>query len=154
MENEITEMNNDTSEHQGLLGATEREMMLAVTGQHKPLGYPRHPMKMADGQDYEEYEIPEADKRKVFEELYLFDNVPAMDEVMLDMHSDTQFRVSDYKAIRQDGGNFLVAPLYANYGGTLLDWMPVRMISKSKDDKEIAVCVVAQEFKRKDGDDE
>ena len=154
MENEITEMNNDTSEHQGLLGATEREMMLAVTGQHKPLGYPRHPMKMADGQDYEEYEIPKTDKWKVLEELYLFDNIPDMNTLMLDIHSDTQFLVSDYKAIRQDGGNFIVAPLYAKYGGTLLDWMPVGMIPKPKDNKEIAVCVVTQEFKMKDGDEE
>ena len=100
-------------------------MMLSVTGRRKPLGYPRRPMKTADGQDYEEYDIPELDKHKVLKELYIFDNVPAIDEVMLDIHSHTKFAVSEFKAIRQDGGNFLVAPRYAEYGGTLLDWMPV-----------------------------
>ena len=133
------------------LGAEERFMMLSVTGLQKPLKYPRHPMKMADGQLYEEYDIPASDRRKVLEELYLFDNVPAMDELMLDMHSDTKFKVSEYKAIRQNGGNFLVTPLYAQYGGTLLDWMPASMIPKQTDDEMSVVCV-AQTIKRKEGD--
>jgi len=133
-----------------LLGAEERWMMLSVIGRRRPLGYPRRPMKTSDGQDYEESEIPE--------ELYLFDNVPAMDEVMLDIHSHTKFAVSEFKAIRQDGGNFLVAPRYAEYGGTLLDWMPVDKIPKSEEEgakggDEASVVVIVQEFD-KTGNDE
>lgn len=134
------------------LGADERWMMLSVTGLQKPLEYPRIPMKMSDGQLYEEYVIPASDRRKVLEELYLFDNVPAMDELMLDMHSRRKFRVSEYKAIRQNGGNFLVTPLYAQYGGTLLDWMPASKIPKQTDDDEVAVICVAQSFKQKEDD--
>ncbi|MBQ7652665.1 MAG: hypothetical protein IJS15_17030 [Victivallales bacterium] len=139
-----------------LLGAEERWMMLSVTGRRRPLGYPRRPMKTSDGQDYEEYEIPEADKTKVLKELYLFDNVPAMDEVMLDIHSGTTFKVAEYKAIRQDGGNFLVAPLYAEHGGTLLDWSPVDLRRREGGSGEIGgvgMVVIEQKFD-KTGNDE
>ena len=136
------------------LGAEERWMMLAVTGRRQPLGYPRRPMKTADGQDYEEYDIPEQEKAKVLNELYIFDNVPAMDEVMLDIHSRTKFAVAEFKAIRQDGGNFLVAPRYAEYGGTLLDWMPVGKIpqdggGEANGGDGASVMVVVQVFEKK-----
>lgn len=146
-------------ERQGLkpklpLGAEERWMMLAVTGRRKPLGYPRRPMKTADGQDYEEYDIPESEKAKVLNELYLFDNVPAMDEIMMDIHSHTKFAVAEFKAIRQDGGNFLVAPRYAEYGGTLLDWMQVNKIpqdggGEANGGDNASVMVVVQVFEKK-----
>jgi len=135
------------------LGMEERLMMLAMTGLQKPLEYPRRPMKMADGQLYEEYDIPEADRRKVLEELYPFDNIPAMDDLMLDIHTQTKFKVSEYKAIRQNGGNFIVAPLYAQYGGTLLDWLPVAKLSRKTGD-DVAIVCVARVFKGKDGDAE
>ena len=156
--NETVEMERRGSSQRPLLGAEERCMILAVTGRRKPLGYPLRPMKTADGQEYEEYDIPELDKPKVLKELYLFDNVPAMDEVMLDIHSHTKFAVSEFKAIRQDGGNFLVAPRYAEYGGTLLDWMPVDKIPKSEEEgteggDEASVVVIVQEFD-KTGNDE
>ena len=156
--NDTVEMELRGSSQRPLLGEEERCMMLSVTGRRKPLGYPRRPMKTADGQDYEEYDIPELDKPKVLKELYLFDNVPAMDEVMLDIHSHTKFAVSEFKAIRQDGGNFLVAPRYAEYGGTLLDWMPVDKIPKSEEEgakggDEASVVVIVKEFD-KTGNDE
>ena len=149
--NETVEMERRGSSQRPLLGAEERWMMLSVTGRCKPLGYPRRPMKTADGQDYEEYKIPELDKTKVLKELYLFDNVPAMNEVMLDIHSHSTFAVSEFKAIRQDGGNFLVTPHYAEYGGTLLDWMPVDKIPHGEEEDakggdEASVVVSVQEF--------
>lgn len=132
----------DTVESKGGrgLGADERGLMLTCTGEQEPLDYPRVRRKMADGQVYEEYVIPDKDRRKVFEKLYLFDNVPEMDTLMLDLHSNKTFRVSEYKAIRQGGGNFIVAPLYGQYGGTLLDWVSVQEVQAASASGVVTCC--------------
>ena len=105
------------------LGRMERSLLLCVQGPQPRLEYPTEPLEMGNGCVVEKYVIPEADREKVLSELYPFVDVPEMDATLLDLHTDTFFRVGDYLAIREGDLNFLAAPKYAEAGGTVLDWI-------------------------------
>ena len=105
------------------LGRDEREMMLAITGPQRKLPYPLVLLQMSDGTFTKEYVIPEEEKEKVLQDLYLFSKVPSMDMVMFDVHEQKYFKVNEFRVIREGGGNFIVSPYYPVSGGTLLDWV-------------------------------
>ena len=76
------------------------------------------------GSTVEEYIIPEDKKADVLKALYLFDQVPSLDEELFDLHEGKLFRVRDFRVTWENGRNFLVSPYYPSSGGTVIDWMP------------------------------
>ena len=113
------------------LGYDERQMILTITGPQPELPYPKHVLQMSDGTFTQEYDIPEELREAVFQELYLFDKMPSMDTIMLDIHEDKTFRVKDFRVIREGEGNFIVSPYYPKSGGTLLDWIPAVRLAEN-----------------------
>ena len=105
------------------LGLQEREMMMQLFGPQDRLPYPTEILKMSNGCEVERYLISEEDKEKVLNVLYPFNDPPALDAVMLDLHTQRTFKVRDYIVTREGNGNFLVTPYYAEAGGTVLDWV-------------------------------
>ena len=105
------------------LGRQEREILMTIMGSQPRLGYPTEPLKMANGCVVEKYLVPEADRAGVLEKLYPFDETPALETTLIDVHTGSSFVVRDYLAIREGGLNFLAAPRYAEAGGTVLDWV-------------------------------
>jgi hypothetical protein len=49
-----------------------------------------------------------------------------LDDELLDIHTDKNFKVRDYIVTREGDGNFLVSPYYAEKGGTVLDWIRLK----------------------------
>ena len=107
------------------LGLNEREMLMMITGAQERLDYPTEPLTMANGCMVERYVIPDEDRQKVLNALYPFCDAPSLDDELLDIHTNTSFKVRDYLAIREGDLNFLAAPRYAEAGGTVLDWVPL-----------------------------
>ena len=122
------------------LGVQEREMLMQLFGPQDRLDYPTEILKMANGCEVEKYIILDEDRQKVLDALYPFNDPPALDAVMLDLHTQRMFKVRDYIVTREDNGNFLVTPFYAEAGGTVLDWVaPDR---KANDSPIISVGIV------------
>ncbi len=107
------------------LGGEEKRILRSLTGPEDELPYPRRPLQMANGVIVEEYIIPDSDRQKVLEELFIFAPMPSLDDEMYDLHEKTTFRVRDYRVTREGGNNFLVSPYYPRSGGTVLDWVDV-----------------------------
>ena len=105
------------------LGAAERLLMMRLTGAQERLDYPTEKLRMANGCEVERYIIPDEDKQKVLDMLYPFAGQPALDDELLDIHTNKIFKVREYIVTREGDGNFLVSPYYAEKGGTVLDWM-------------------------------
>jgi len=105
------------------LGGEEKRILRSLTGPEDELPYPRRPLLMANGVTVEEYIIPDSDRQKVLEELFIFSPVPSLDDEMYDLHENATFRVRDYRVTREGGNNFLVSPYYPRSGGTVLDWV-------------------------------
>lgn len=72
----------------------------------------------------EEYAIPDDKRAEVLEQLYIFDPVPGLDELMVDIHENRAFRVRDYKVVKDSQGLWLVSPYYFSSGGSVIDWVP------------------------------
>jgi hypothetical protein len=72
----------------------------------------------------EEYVIPEEDRARILDSLYPFDPVPALSELMYDLHEEKPFRVGEFRVIRGPVMDMLVSPYYFDSGGTVIDWMP------------------------------
>ena len=87
------------------------------------LSYPTRQVP-AGAEMIEEYIIPDEEKAQVLEQLYPFDPVPALTEMMYDLHEEKQFRVGDFRVLRGAAMDMLVSPYYFNSGGTVIDWMP------------------------------
>jgi len=77
-----------------------------------------------NGEEVEEYIIPEEKKDLVLKALYLFHPIPSLDEERYDLHSGKRFRVREFRVTREGGHNFLVSPYYEEGGGTVIDWVP------------------------------
>ncbi len=77
-----------------------------------------------NGEEVEEYIIPEEKKDLVLKALYLFQPVPSLDEERYDLHSGKRFRVREFRVTRESGHNYLVSPYYEEGGGTVIDWVP------------------------------
>jgi len=108
------------------LGRDERGILMAMYGPQPRLGYPTRPLRMSNGCVVEEYVIPDNEREGVLEKLYPFVGRPSLDDEMLDLHSDSVFTVRDFLVIREGTLNFIAAPKYAEAGGTVLDWFPVK----------------------------
>ncbi len=67
--------------------------------------------------------IPDEDKGKVLEQLYIFRPIPSLNARRLDMHEGKKFRIRDFRVTREHGRNLLVSPYYPSSGGTVIDWM-------------------------------
>jgi hypothetical protein len=78
----------------------------------------------AGTQAVEEYVIPEEDKARVLNDLYPFEPVPELTEMMFDLHEEKLFQVRDYLVLRGQDMDLLVSPYFFNSGGTVIDWMP------------------------------
>ena len=72
----------------------------------------------------EEYVIPDDKKAEVLEALFIFEPVPGLDELFVDIHENRAFRVRDYKVVKDSQGLWLVSPYYFSSGGTVIDWVP------------------------------
>lgn len=87
------------------------------------LPYATRPMYFPDGTSVEEFIIPEEDKGLVLEQLYPFSPVPALTDVVYDLHADKTFVVRDFRVTWEHGMNYLVSPYYPENGGTVIDWV-------------------------------
>ena len=105
------------------LGGEEKRILRSLTGPEGELPYPRRPLLMANGVTVEEYVIPESDRQKVLEELFIFIPVPSLDDEMYDLHENATFQVREYRVTREGNNNYLVSPYYPRSGGTVLDWV-------------------------------
>ena len=105
------------------LGGEEKRILRSLTGPEGELPYPRRPLLMSNGVTVEEYVIPDSDRRKVLEELFIFTPVPGLDEEMYDLHENATFQVREYRVTREGSNNYLVSPYYPRSGGTVLDWV-------------------------------
>ena len=89
------------------------------------LPFPRHVrVTDAQGRVSEEYDIPHNAKKKVLQEMYLFQDCPDLNDTLFDLHEGKKFKVVDFKVVREGGRNYLVSPYYYKSGGTVIDWMP------------------------------
>ena len=79
----------------------------------------------------EVYDIPDDKKQMVIEKLYPFRPLPDLEDEMEDIHAEKTFRVKDFMVTWEDGMNVLASPYYLEFGGTVIDWIPV-------DDEEIS----------------
>ena len=98
---------------------------MQVMGPQERLDYPTAPLEMSNGCVVERYLIPDEDRTRVLEALYPFQDVPPLDAVCIDIHTNKPFTVRDFLVIREGDLNFLAAPRYAEAGGTVLDWIPM-----------------------------
>ena len=101
----------------------EKRILRSLTGPEGELAYLRRPLLMANGVTVEEYVIPDSDRQKVLEELYIFTPMPSLDDEMYDLHENAVFQVRDYRVTREGSNNYLVSPYYPRSGGTVLDWV-------------------------------
>lgn len=102
----------------------EKSMMRIIVNPSEPLPYKLKKLEMPEGYSDElEYEIPEDKKEEVLKKLYPFMGCPELDEVRFDLHSQSCFVVKDYRVIRWDNRNLLVAPDYDKTGGMVCDWI-------------------------------
>jgi hypothetical protein len=87
------------------------------------LPFPTKPL-VIQGEEVEEYIIPDEKRAEVLAEMYLGTPVPGLDEERFDLHSGKVFRVREFRVTRERGRNWLVSPYYEEGGGTVIDWMP------------------------------
>lgn len=97
--------------------------MIQPIDAEEKLPFPTRPLRIGD-HVVEEYVIPDCKKQEVLEQLYLFENVPSLDEEVFDLHEGKKFIVGDFRVIWENGQNWLTSPYYPNSGGTVIDWMP------------------------------
>jgi hypothetical protein len=96
-----------------------------------PLPFPIKVIPSAAG-PVQLYDIPDDQKEAILEQLYIFRPVPALDDVMEDIHAEKRFRVREFLVAREGGMNVLASPYYLESGGTVIDWEPVRRARKGK----------------------
>ena len=95
------------------LGCCVRENCGMHPDDNSPLPFPRH-VRVRDerGRISEEYDIPLNAKKKVLQEMYLFEDCPDLSDTLFDLHAEKKFRVVDFKVVREGGRNYLVSPYY------------------------------------------
>jgi len=81
----------------------------------------------------EVYEIPEKEKSAVLKKLYPFRSIPALEDVMEDIHAEKTFRIKDFMVTREGTMNVLASPYYLESGGTVIDWFPIDKDNKRED---------------------
>ena len=106
-----------------IMSAPEKEILSVIVKPAERLPYPTHSLKLAYGPDAEEYDIPEADRQAVLQELFPFQECPKLTDQRFDLHAQKNFVVKDYRVIRERHRNFLVSPYYPESGGMVVDWL-------------------------------
>lgn len=99
------------------------------------LPFPTRPLQVCN-EVVEEYIIPDDKKQEVLEQLYFFDPVPALDEVLYDLHEGKTFVVRDFRVTWERGQNWLVSPYYPSSGGTVIDWLPADAAEANAEDED------------------
>lgn len=99
----------------------------------RKLPYPTRTMRL-QGQIVEEYIIPDDQKQLVLEQLYLYEDIPSLDDEMFDLHEGKTFLVGQYRVFWERGQNWLVSPYYPNSGGSVIDWIPADQWNEDEDD--------------------
>ncbi len=98
----------------------------------KKLPYPTRPLKVCFGNGtVEEYVIPDDKRAEVLDQMYLFEDVPSLDEELFDIHEGKLFRVRDFRVTWERGRNWLVSPYYNRSGGSVIDWAPAEWAKAS-----------------------
>ena len=72
----------------------------------------------------EEYIIPEEQKDRVLEDMYPFEPIPKLTDMMFDLHEERPFQVREFRVVRGKSMDYLVSPYFFKSGGTVMDWMP------------------------------
>jgi hypothetical protein len=72
----------------------------------------------------EEYIIPEEQKDRVLEDMYPFEPIPKLTDMMFDLHEERPFQVREFRVVRGKSMDYLVSPYFFRSGGTVMDWMP------------------------------
>ena len=114
----------------GEMSLTEKKMCLMIAGERPELPYPLRDLKCADGTVQKVYDIPDADKEKVFSELWPLVPEPGIDDVMFDLHEKKEFKVRDFIVIRWHGGNLVASPYFAHSGGMAVDFVELAMVGE------------------------
>ena len=105
------------------MSQTEKRILASIIEPEPALPYPMRRLPMRYGPPAQEYVIPDTEREAVLKKLYPFFPCPGLQEIRYDLHEEKNFRVVDYKVIRENGRNFLVSPYYARSGGMVIDWM-------------------------------
>jgi len=95
----------------------------AIGGTMEKLPYPTEIHHDDIFEDEEVYTIPEECKEEVLKKLWLFDNIPSIDETRYDIHERRSFQLKDFQVIRYEEVNMIVSPYYFSKGGTILDFL-------------------------------
>ena len=107
----------------GVMSQTEKRILASIIEPTPALPYPLRVLPMRYGPPAQEYVIPDTEREAVLQQLYPFYPCPGLQELRYDLHEEKNFRVVDYKVIRENGRNFLVSPYYPRSGGMVIDWM-------------------------------
>lgn len=107
----------------GVMSQTEKRILASIIDAGPVLPYSLRVLPMRYGPPAQEYVIPDAEREAVLQQLYPFYPCPGLQEIRYDLHEEKNFRVGDYKVIRENGRNFLVSPYYSHSGGMVIDWM-------------------------------
>lgn len=89
----------------------------------KTLPFPTQKIQTIFG-EMTEYLIPDEQKEQVLKELHPYGAPPPLDAVLVDIHSDREFTVRDYKVVEQNGYVMPVSPYFAEDGASVIDWEP------------------------------
>lgn len=118
------------------------DSIFGPSGMHPTPGalpYPSQPLKTLFGLTTE-YLIPEGQKEKVLKKLFPFGNPPPLSAVYMDIHSNKEFRIGDFKVVGQNGYVMPVSPFFAEDGASVVDWQP-----KGAAEEEVRVEMVSDE---------
>ena len=107
----------------GVMSQTEKRILASIIEPSPVMPYPLRVLPMRYGPPAQEYVIPDTMRSAVLQSLYPFFPCPGLQEIRYDLHEEKNFRVADYKVIRENGRNYLVSPYYAHSGGMVIDWM-------------------------------
>jgi hypothetical protein len=111
--------------------------MFSSTREEPRLPFPTE-IVIIQGVEFEEYIIPDDQRRAVLDQLYPFDPVPALDDEFYDLHSGKTFLVREYRVLREGGMNWLVSPYFEEGGGTVIDWVPPEMMEQDEEDWSVS----------------
>ena len=100
------------------------------------LPFPTRPLLCCNDETVEEYVIPDEAREEVLAMLFPGEPVPALDDVLYDLHEGKTFIVRDYRVTWERGRNWLASPYYPSSGGTVIDWLPAEYDDGGGDEGE------------------
>lgn len=99
----------------------EKQILKQILKESKRLPYPL--IEHHDDRYFTEwwYDIPTEELAEVVKKLYPFEEMPALDTLLFDIHEEEFTTLSKCKVIRWEKRNILVSEFYWRTGGTVLD---------------------------------